>query len=273
MKTLYLSDLDGTLLGHNQRMSQFTKQTVNNFVAGGGLFSYATARSIVTASKVTEGLNTGLPLICNDGAVILDAEGKKVLKIHNFSKQEIAQITNIFAQYDFYPIVCAYIDGRERLSYIKRGMSAGMSNFIDERIDDVRLRVVEEAHDLYCGDIFNIYFIRDNKDELATKYEFFIHNKPFHVILQLDVYHNYWFFVILPAAASKATAALELKKLLGCERLVVFGDGANDISMFKVADESYAMTNAVDELKEIATAVIESNEEDGVAKWIAKNLM
>jgi hypothetical protein len=39
--------------------------------------------------------------------------------------------------------------------------------------------------------------------------------------------------------------------------------------MFNAADESYAVSSAVDELKKIATDIIASNNEDGVAKWMA----
>jgi len=43
----------------------------------------------------------------------------------------------------------------------------------------------------------------------------------------------------------------------------------NDISMFQIADECYAVENAVDELKQIATDVIGSNEDNGVARWLS----
>ena len=59
--------------------------------------------------------------------------------------------------------------------------------------------------------------------------------------------------------------------MLGCQRVVCFGDGVNDIPMFKDADEAYAVSNACDELKAYATAVIDSNENDGVAKWLLDN--
>jgi len=45
----------------------------------------------------------------------------------------------------------------------------------------------------------------------------------------------------------------------------------NDIDMFKLADESYAVQNAHDQLKKYATAIISSNDEDGVAKWLKQN--
>ena len=41
--------------------------------------------------------------------------------------------------------------------------------------------------------------------------------------------------------------------------------------MFQIADECYAMENAMDELKEIATGIIGSNNDDGVAKWLLQN--
>ena len=49
---------------------------------------------------------------------------------------------------------------------------------------------------------------------------------------------------------------------------MAFGDSVNDIPMFKIADEAYAVENALPELKEYATAVIASNEEDGVAEFL-----
>lgn len=76
----------------------------------------------------------------------------------------------------------------------------------------------------------------------------------------------------MPRAATKANAALLLKDMLGCDELVVFGDNVNDIELFKVADRSYAVANAVPELKAIATDVIGSNNNDGVARFIKKEL-
>ena len=69
---------------------------------------------------------------------------------------------------------------------------------------------------------------------------------------------------------AKAKAVTELKRILDCDRVVCFGDGVNDISMFETADECYAVGNAHEELKRIATAVIGTNEDDGVARWMAE---
>lgn len=68
--------------------------------------------------------------------------------------------------------------------------------------------------------------------------------------------------------ATKADAISQLKQMLGCDKVVVFGDGSNDVDMFRTADESYATANACDELKQIATEIIGSNDDNAVAEWL-----
>lgn len=48
----------------------------------------------------------------------------------------------------------------------------------------------------------------------------------------------------------------------------MFGDGENDVDLFEAADEAYAVANAADVLKAVATGVIGANDEDGVARWL-----
>lgn len=95
----------------------------------------------------------------------------------------------------------------------------------------------------------------------------------FHCILHEEIYtKDYWLDFIL-LKASKANSIMQLKKFLNCDKVIVFGDGKNDIDMFRSADECYAVDNAVDELKQIATDVIGSNDDDGVAKWLDDNIL
>ena len=71
MKTLYVSDLDGTLLRSDAKTSAYTNQVIIQLTSDGILFSYATARSYLTATKATKGLNAKIPIITYNGAVIL----------------------------------------------------------------------------------------------------------------------------------------------------------------------------------------------------------
>lgn len=54
MKTLYVSDLDGTLLRSDAKTSAYTNQVIHQLTSDGILFSYATARSYLTATKATK---------------------------------------------------------------------------------------------------------------------------------------------------------------------------------------------------------------------------
>ena len=68
---------------------------------------------------------------------------------------------------------------------------------------------------------------------------------------------------------SKADAVSRLKKAVGADRLVVFGDNLNDLSMMKVADLAVAVDNARPEVKEQADILIGTNNNDSVALFIA----
>lgn len=272
MKTLYLSDLDGTLLRSDERLSEYTLNAINGFVKSGGCFSYATARSLVTASVVTSGLDTEFPVICYNGAFVFDNKTKGILLSHFFAEDEKGFIADVMGQNNFLPIVYSFIDGVERFSFIDSGASKGMRQFLDVRVNDVRRHEVHTVDELYRGNVFYIACI-DDYERLLPINDSLKSDSRITCIFHTDFYTKDWWGEYLPVKATKATAAAELKRMLGCDKLVVFGDGLNDIPLFAVADESYAMENAVPELKEMATAVIGSNDNDGVAKWIKERIL
>ena len=109
----------------------------------------------------------------------------------------------------------------------------------------------------------------DSKGKLEPFYEKY--KDQYHVVFQQDIYTKEQWLEIMPREASKANAILQLKELLGYQKVVSFGDAANDIDMFNISDEAYAVANAFDEIKQVATGLIESNNDDGVAKWLANN--
>ena len=110
MRTLYVTDLDGTLLRSDERTSDFTNQTINELVQKGMLFSYATARSGVTSAKVTHGLSAQIPLIVYNGAFIIDNTTGKIL-LSNFFGAEVNVILSDLIAHDIYPIVYAFVNG------------------------------------------------------------------------------------------------------------------------------------------------------------------
>lgn len=267
MKTLYVSDLDGTLLRREQQLSDFTVNTINTLVERGMLFSYATARSIVTATKVTPGLSTHIPVIVHNGTFIRRADTGTLLASHFFGKDAEVILNDLMA-HDIYPIVYTLIDGQEKFRYWEEKMTPAMREFVGTRQNDPREKPVHCAADLYAGQPYYITCI-DDREKLIPFLDKYA--ERFHTILYREIYSGHNFLEFMPKAASKANAALELKALLGCDKLVAFGDGLNDLDLFRAADEAYAVENAVPELKAIATGIIGSNQNDGVARWLLEN--
>ena len=91
-KTLYVSDLDGTLLRSNETTSAYTNAVINRLTDEGMIFSYATARSLVTAKKVTKGLNAKLPLIVYNGAFVMDNVTEEILIAKYFDENVTEKI-------------------------------------------------------------------------------------------------------------------------------------------------------------------------------------
>ena len=74
----------------------------------------------------------------------------------------------------------------------------------------------------------------------------------------------------MPQHTSKAHAIEQLKALYHYDKLVVFGDGENDIEMFHLVGTSVAMGNADDEVKKHASTVTLTVDEDGIADFFEK---
>jgi hypothetical protein len=266
LMTLCLSDLDGTLLTPSQAITPYTIEAVNAFIANGGNFTYATARSRVTASAITAPLNLQLPSVCYNGAFIFGAQGE-VLQSHFLSSGKKNEIRRVLSRHGISPIVYAFVNGVEKFSYITEPDNAGKAFHLGTRPGDPRHRPVTNEDELYAGDAFYITCI-GTEANLAPVRDTYAADVDVHNIYHRDLYFDAMWCEILPAKATKAHAAVQLKEMLGCEKLIVFGDGFNDISMFQAADECYATANAVPELKAIATAVIGDNGSDGVARFL-----
>jgi len=70
------------------------------------------------------------------------------------------------------------------------------------------------------------------------------------------------------ATKSKAVAALAKQWGITRSEIIAFGDDLNDIDMLSCAGVSVAMENALDEVKTVADHICDTNDNDGVAKWL-----
>lgn len=79
-------------------------------------------------------------------------------------------------------------------------------------------------------------------------------------------------FEIIPLQASKGLSFQHIEDIYKLENVTRFaiGDSLNDLSLLKHADYSFAMENGHPKIKEIANEITASNDNDGVAKALAK---
>ena len=268
MKTLYVSDLDGTLLNKNQITSEYTNSIINNLISKGIIFSYATARAFETSSVVTKGINNCFPVILHNGAYILDSANGEILLSNFFDNAE--KIIRDLTATGIYPIVFSRNNECEQFSFIPDKSSLGVLAFASERINDKRYNALNSFDEIDYSTVFYITCI-DAPDKMKPFYEKY--KDIYHCEFQKNIYKKEQWLEIMPKSATKANAVIQLKKLLNCDKVICFGDESNDIDMFKIADECYAVENAVDELKLIATDIIDDNNSDGVAKWLESNAL
>ena len=269
-KTLYVSDLDGTLLNHDSALSDFTASTLNHLSERGMLFSYATARSYTTAKEVTDKLTARLPVIVYNGVFVLEQGSGKRLWSNAFSQAEASNILDELTAHGVYPVVYALIDDTEKYSYCCDHVDRGVQDLLLAHPNDARERGVDTVQALIDGECF--CFACSGEAALMER----LYNRF------RDRYQCWYFegangayqrLQLRPKDVTKGNAIRMLKAHRGCERVVCFGDGNNDFEMFEVADECYAMENADAGLKARATAVIGSNNADGVAKWLLENAL
>lgn len=266
MKTLYVTDLDGTLMRDDKTISSESTAILNWLLAQGISLTYATARSFGSASAITKNISFHLPVITRNGTVLVDPQSKKEIEISVFG-QELHRIREALAGTAIPGFATAYFGSDEFKLCMSGRMNEGFQDYLQSHSADRRIRMVDTEEQFYEGETCYFTFIAP-KDELQPLYERVKHIEGINCLFQKDTYRQEYWLELCPENATKASAIQRVKQRCGCQKVIVFGDSANDITMFQMADEAYATKNAIGELKEIATDVIESNNMDGVAKWL-----
>ena len=103
--TLYVSDLDGTLMRNNERLSEYTVRTLNELLRQGLPFTFATARSIESARVITGELEIKLPVITRNGAVLADNTTGRHIQKSVFTKEEVELLKQMLPELNFLRVV------------------------------------------------------------------------------------------------------------------------------------------------------------------------
>lgn len=250
---MILTDLDYTLLRSDGSISEYTKQTLKKCQDSGILIVIATARYWIGAERYIEEIQPDYE-ITTDGTLI-HRHGEPVYSCSMDTKEANQIIHDLMEQNQETEITVA----------------AGSQVFWNSH----HISKSEKLHKAVYNDYSEPLSCQINKivAELSdTGTAVKIANKN-HCRLQSYRGENWYAF--LPEKSGKIQAILELAKLLNISLndIVSFGDDINDMEMLQICGTGVAVSNAVMDVKTVADHVTRSNDEDGVADWIEKNIL
>ena len=266
-KTLYVTDLDGTLMRGDKSVSERSISIINKLIEEGMNFTVASARSVSSLQHIVKPLDISIPLVVRNGTALAAPGTLEIMEKAVFTKEEVSSIREILTDLLIYGFTSIWHGGEMEKVFYAGEHSLGIKKYLEEHEGEKGLKIVSDIDELWAGDVGYITMI-DDRDVLRPVYEKVKESSGWEAVFQQDSYDEEYWLEICPENSTKAKAIVRLKEKLGLERIVVFGDSVNDIPMFQVADEAYAVENALPELKKYATAVIGSNEEDGVAEYL-----
>jgi|GEM_PF-90441 len=278
MKTLYISDLDGTLLNPDAEISDKTAQVLNRLIREDVQFTVATARTFATVDQILTPVNINLPIVLMNGAAIYDTNAKKYIHTEDLDHSKAVEIIETIQKHGLSLLMYTIQDDRMS-TYFEPPISSLMQRYIDLR----KMRYNKGFHETKslkatCRNESVYFSTLGPKEALEAAAKALQQLEGVQVEFYRDVYSDtiwmeeIWFLEVFKGNASKESAVQFLKKTFGFEKVISFGDNYNDMPMFHASDACYAVGNAREEVKATATAVIGTNTENGVARWLDQRL-
>lgn len=279
--TLYVSDLDGTLLDNSSRVSERSVAMLGELVSQGALVTVATARTPATVDPLLSrlpvpcytdpatGLSQPLPAIVMTGAALWNRAARRFDRVELIPERDAADILASFDTMGLRPFVyCLSGDSFLNVYHTAR-MSRREEAFYLERKHLKLKRFHLDQRPAHLDSVV-LFFTTGPERDIATASDSLQGVTECSVAWYRDVLMPETGLIdIYAPGVSKARAVTELARSVGASRVVVFGDNLNDLPMMRVADVAVAVDNALDAVKAEATAVIGANHTDAVARFIA----
>lgn len=269
---LFVTDLDGTLLNSNKEVTNYSKGIINGLIDEGVNFTVATARTPATVVELLDGLNLKIPVALMNGVLIYDIKKQEYIDIKDINKEAVEKALAVFEKYDKNVLVYGIKDNHLWV-YHKEFQYAWEYDFYKERADKplkTFMKVIDYREAIKESKIIN-FIVFDTFEKIKNINDELLEIKGLTVNYYEDIYEDDCFFLeAYSDEASKANGIKFLSKYVEHNKLVCFGDNLNDIPMFELADEGYAMENAVNDLKKISYGTIGNCDEDGVARYLAQ---
>lgn len=272
IKTLYISDLDGTLLDSSGELPEKTAAELNSLIDRGLHFTFATARTIYSAGAITAVLNIDTPCILMNGVCIYDLKKREYISVEAIPRELSDKIASFYKEHG---VECFMfrISGQKLTTYYTELTERVMASFAEDRQKKYGKPFVQcrDFREVTEGDA--VYFTSTSSYESLLPVRNAVKEvEGLDCAFYEDTYTGKWYLEVFSSEASKANGIKKLRKLYGYEKVVCFGDNLNDLAMFEQSDVKIAVENARDEVKSAADIIISSNDNNGVAEYLKRNL-
>ncbi len=267
--TLWVTDLDGTLLSPDVTVSARAKEILLPLLEQGLPLTVATARTSFSVMPILEGLPFSLPLILQNGAVLHDPVRNCIAAAAAIAPDAFLRVTALFAEYGFNGFVFCVPEAHLECCYTAL-TTPHMERYYHERRDKYNkpFRQVSALSEL--ADCKPVYLsLNAPKERLDPLHRALCTVSGISVAYYRDVYEpEIWYLEVSAPEASKYHGICKLREMTGAKRVVGFGDNHNDLPLFRACDYKIAVGNAADELKFLADEVIGCNTEDAVPHYL-----
>ncbi|MBN2658501.1 MAG: HAD hydrolase family protein [Spirochaetales bacterium] len=273
-KTLYISDLDQTLLQPGGRLSSFATRNLNNMIDKGINFTVASARSVVSQQLILGELDLKLPVIEFNGSFISDLKTGRHLVINRLSPSALSAAADLFDSKGFHYFLSTF-DGQQDRLYYSRTDNDGERWYVEDRrrAGDHRLSETLDRRDHFNESAVCLTVINrlEELEPLALILEDSGESVEIHT--QENQYTPGWYWLTVhseKATKDRAMRALAESAGLTNGPITAFGDNTNDLKMLKAADCGIAVENALPEVKAVADKIIGHHGSDSVVRFIAE---
>jgi Cof subfamily protein (haloacid dehalogenase superfamily) len=245
---MIVTDLDGTLLRSDKTISNYTIDILRKLREEGVKIVFATARSMAYLTDYLSQIEIDGLCFSNGSAVM---ENGIEIKRCTFEKEDqqaiISRLKNDKTVYR--------ISAKNAVHSYYNGLSVNDSDVY-----------YDFPHD--GSELFSSISFRSSKPESVLDFLNTLSGIHYYRVTGEELTD------ILPKSASKWNAIrfLSEKWHIHTSEIVCFGDDFNDIEMLENCGIGVAVSNALDEVKTVSNYICDSNDEDGVAKWIDGNV-
>ncbi|RVT71219.1 Cof-type HAD-IIB family hydrolase [Flavobacterium sufflavum] len=259
-----ISDLDGTLLNSDHRISDYTKQVFRELYNQNYLIIVATGRHHLDAMPIIETLGFPIYLVTSNGARI-HAPNKELIFATNMESEAVKSVLemDIPAEYTtvlFKENVWQTNKHNDKLLEFQTEL-----NYVPELVN------YKEVTDF---DVIKIFFTHESHGKLIELREMILDKHPDTFSHAFSLPHCLEF---MDKSVDKSVAIARILEIENYQfhQAISFGDGYNDEGMLKATSKGLLMGNAPDSLKNKLShlEVISKNNEDGVANYLADKIL